>query len=70
MKTNTIDLYEYFGLKRPTGGSGYLKEFIIDDYNFCTGRKRPAMLVIAGGGYGIVSQREDEPIAFLYLNQG
>ena len=70
MKTNKIDLYEYFGLTRPENGAGYLYEFIIDDYNFCTGRKRPAMLVIAGGGYGAVSQREKEPIAFLYLSQG
>lgn len=70
MKTNKIDLYQHFGLARPENGAGYLYEFIIDDYNYCTGRKRPAMLVIAGGGYNAVSQREKEPIAFLYLNQG
>ena len=70
MKTNKIDLYEYFGLKRPENGAGYLYEFIIDDYNFCAGRKRPAMLVIAGGGYGMVSQREKEPLALLYLSKG
>ncbi|MBQ8510721.1 MAG: alpha/beta hydrolase [Clostridia bacterium] len=35
------------------------------------GKKRPAMLVIPGGGYGTVcSDREGEPIALLYLAEG
>lgn len=35
------------------------------------GKKRPAMLVIPGGGYGgVCSDREGEPIALLYLAQG
>ena len=33
-------------------------------------RKRPAMLVIAGGGYGCVSPREKECIALAYVAQG
>ncbi len=70
MKTDTIDLYNYFNIKRPEGGAGYLTTYIIDDYDFCKGRIRPAMLVIAGGGYSMVSQREEEPIALTYVAQG
>lgn len=34
-------------------------------------KKRPAMLVLPGGGYGTVcSDREGEPVAMLYLAQG
>ena len=33
-------------------------------------KKRPCMVVVPGGGYGMVSQREAEPIAFHFLPQG
>ncbi len=32
--------------------------------------KRPAMLVLPGGGYGICSDREAEPVALAYANAG
>lgn len=70
MKTERIDLYKYFNVKRPDGANGYLTTLIMDDYNFCQGRLRPAMLVLAGGGYSFVSQREKEPIALQYAVQG
>lgn len=33
-------------------------------------RKRPCMVVCPGGGYGMCSQRESEPIALKYLEEG
>lgn len=33
-------------------------------------KKRPCMVVVPGGGYGMCSQREAEPIAFHFLPQG
>ncbi|MBQ9756249.1 MAG: alpha/beta hydrolase [Clostridia bacterium] len=70
MRTEKIDLYEYFKVERPVGAAGYLTTLLLDEYNFVEGRLRPAMLVIAGGGYSIVSQREKEPVAMKYLANG
>ncbi len=33
-------------------------------------RKRPAVLILPGGGYGHVSQREEEPVALKFLGEG
>ena len=32
--------------------------------------KRPALIVVPGGGYGMVSKRESEPIAFRFMAKG
>lgn len=32
--------------------------------------KRPALIVVPGGGYGMVSKREAEPVAFRFLAKG
>lgn len=66
-----IDLYNYFGIKRPQGAEGYLDTYIRkESAEFSLGRKRPAMLVIPGGGYAMVSAREGCPIALEYLTIG
>ena len=66
-----IDLYEYFGIERPEGASGYLDVYAYSvDLEFSKNRIRPAMLVIAGGGYGHCSAREKEPIAMKYYVEG
>lgn len=65
-----IDLYSYFDLEKQEGAAGILTAYTIDDYGFCKGRLRPAMLVIAGGGYREVSLREKEPIAIEFLSKG
>lgn len=70
MKTERIDLYEYFGIERKGGEAGYLYSYIIEQYDYCPKRIRPAMLVIAGGGYSCVSARESEPIALNYIAEG
>ncbi|HHX60107.1 MAG TPA: alpha/beta hydrolase [Epulopiscium sp.] len=33
-------------------------------------RKRPAVLILPGGGYQMVSEREREPVAFKFLGEG
>ena len=70
MKTERIDLYEYFNVERPEGAEGYLTSLLLDEYDFAEGRVRPAMLILGGGGYLYVSQREKEPVALKYLSNG
>jgi acetyl esterase/lipase len=71
MIVKKIDLYEYFKVSRPQGCAGYLTVFTHDKTrNYATGRIRPAMLVIAGGGYDYVSPREQMPIALKYVAEG
>ena len=65
-----VDLYEYFGLKREVGYNGYLTSYVLDDYDFAKNRVRPATLIVAGGGYSGVSERESEPVAVKYLDCG
>lgn len=65
-----IDLYEYFKLSRPEGASGYLKVTCHTELTEVPRKLRPAMLVVPGGGYEFVSQREDEPVALKFLAQG
>jgi len=70
MRTEKINLYEYFGITKPDGAKGILTTYVLDDYDYCYKRLRPAMLVIGGGGYAYVSDREKEPIAISYLSKG
>ncbi len=71
MKVYDIDLYEYFGVKKPENGAGTLTCYILDNSREVNPeRKKPAMLVIPGGGYGMTSFREEEPVAVKYLSYG
>jgi len=70
MNKKEVDLYKYFGVNKPEGARGYLTCYILDDYSFCEGRIRPAMLVVGGGGYSFVSEREQNPIALQYSAKG
>lgn len=71
MKIKTVDLYEEFGLTKKEGQEGTLicwTHFQSPEIN--ENRLRPAMLVIGGGGYHYVSNREREPVALEYFAQG
>ncbi len=71
MITERIDLYQYFGVKRPDGGAGYLNVYAhFQSPEYCTGRLRPAMIVFPGGGYEMLSDREKEPIALAFMVNG
>ena len=71
METKVIDLYDYYKIAKPEGASGILTTYI----HYMSGeisltRKLPAMLVIPGGGYAMVSDREAEPVALKFFAEG
>ncbi|MBR2616805.1 MAG: alpha/beta hydrolase [Clostridia bacterium] len=68
MQAYTVDLYEYFGLPRGTAKGGMLNCFVRGKGNGVI--SRPAMLVLPGGGYRNCSDREAEPIALRFMQQG
>lgn len=66
MKNYTVDLQEEYGLQ---GGSltCYVAEKpFVGDAEW----KRPALVIVPGGGYSNVSKREAEPLAFEFLARG
>lgn len=65
-----IDLYKYFNIERKSGADGYLTAYCREDVSGIGSRKRPAMLVIPGGGYWVVAEKESEPVALKYLYAG
>ena len=72
MKYNKIDLkvpYEKAGLSGE-GCNPVLVEYIADQSEEIGRNNRPAVLIIPGGGYDYVSDREGEPIAFALLTKG
>lgn len=70
MVCERIDLYDYFNVARPVGGNGYLNTYVQDKSSFVEGRIRPAMLVIPGGGYTHLSDREKEQVALSFMAKG
>lgn len=70
MKVFTINLYDYFKLSRPENAKAILTAYVLEPYpDYCQNRTRPAMLVIPGGGYGHVSNREKEPMALKFVSE-
>ena len=68
MKVYTVDLKEKYSFLQ--GGN---LECILMDYpmdRVSDGWKRPAVVVVPGGGYGMVSKREGDPIAAEFFAQG
>ncbi len=63
MKSERIYLYE--GEK-----TVYLDTYLCDESEEYSIGKRPAMLVVPGGGYHFCSAREAEPVARAYMNYG
>lgn len=71
MKVIHVDLYDHYGLTAPEKAGGKLKGFIHPtSWEVSPARKRPAVLVIPGGGYCFNSDREAEPVAFRFLALG
>ena len=65
-----IDLYDYFSIPREGRTGGYLTVYARRKYTEVPEKKRPAMLVVPGGGYYMVSEREGEPIALHFVMAG
>ena len=71
MQVKTVDLYEEFKVAKKEGQEGFLTYWLHGDApEIKPDRRRPAMLVLAGGGYASVSEREREPVALKYFEQG
>lgn len=67
----TIDLYKEFGVKRGDNKAGYLTVYTHENsHEINESRKYPCMLVMPGGAYLYVSDREKEPIALRYFAAG
>lgn len=71
MEIVTANLYEHYGLTALDGSVGTLTGYIQHtSLEVSPGRKRPAVLIIPGGGYFMTSDREAEPIALRFLAKG
>lgn len=71
MIVEKIDLFDYFHVQRKEETKGYLTVIRHEQMpEMPTKTVHPAMLVLPGGGYAIVSQREAEPVAVEYFAKG
>lgn len=63
----TINLNEYYPMLKT---NAKLRCYCIDNFEeFSLNRKRKSVLVLPGGGYGMVSAREGEPVALKFLGE-
>lgn len=66
-----VNLYANYGITPPEKAGGDLSGwFFPTSWEIGKNRKRPAVLIIPGGGYCFVSDREAEPVAFRFLAKG
>ena len=65
-----IDLYEVNHIERGGYEKGYLTAYVPQRMKEINQKRRPAMIVIPGGAYGFLSQREAEPIVLRFLSAG
>ena len=71
MKHFEINLYSHYNLSDNGTTEGNLFAYVQDTPPaISTTRRRPAILVIPGGGYNSTSNREAEPIALRFLEKG
>lgn len=67
----TVDLYEYSGQRRDAETGGRLTCWMQQTPAVVSsGRKRPAVLILPGGGYHHTSPREAEPVAMRFAALG
>lgn len=72
MKLQRIDLYKHFHLEKKAEYKGILYLYISDKSYIenPTPLLYPAMFIIPGGGYSMVSNREAEAVALSFLSRG
>ena len=67
----TVNLYDHYGLDNAGSTEGNLFGYVqATPPAISTTRRRPAILIIPGGGYSTTSNREAEPIAMPFLTAG
>ena len=71
MTVGQVDLYEFFSRPKPQGAAGILRWWLPHTPGTLgVARLRPAVLILPGGGYHHVSERESEPAALRFLARG
>lgn len=71
MVIHSVNVYEHFGIPAPEGAVGRLTCYLPQiTKEITTSRKRPAILVLPGGGYWFTSEREGEPVALRFAARG
>lgn len=71
MTVTQLNLYEHFGIPAPEASVGKLTCYLPHiTREISTTRKRPAVLVLPGGGYWFTSEREGEPVALRFAAKG
>lgn len=71
MTVTQLNLYDHFGLPAPENSVGRLTCYLPHiSHEVSTGRNRPAVLVLPGGGYWFTSEREGEPVALRFIARG
>lgn len=70
MELKMLDLYGYFGCEKSPFMDGVLQCYLQKTDVVAGGDRRPAVLILPGGGYGHVSPREAEPVALRMLAAG
>jgi len=71
MRTEIIDLYKHYAKEAPEGAAGTLSCWTYKTSDRVSpGRKKPAVLIMPGGGYSHVSAREADPVALRFAVRG
>lgn len=71
LNIENINLYEQFGMEKLPERAGNLTcIYYSTKQEISPNRIRPAVLIMPGGGYCAVSDREAEPIALRFVNRG
>lgn len=71
MEIRCVDLYEHYGIAAPENHEGQLCAFLHPTaVEISNKRRRPAVLILPGGGYGYTSNREADPVAYRFLCMG
>lgn len=70
MILETIDLYNYNGLQNNLPNGGKLNVYCRSASPEMSNKLRPAVLIFPGGGYGFLSDRENEPIVLEFVRAG
>ena len=69
MFSETVNLYAYFNKKTETAG-GILKLFAPERQSEIKPKIRPCILILPGGGYSFLSDREGSAIALKFASEG
>ncbi len=72
MYLNSVNIYQLFGKEFQPGAGGNLTIYGWQTPQKISlhGRKRPAVLILPGGGYEHVSEREGESVALEFVSRG